>query len=81
MRMCLGCRQMKPKKELLRIVVNKEGIVSVDLTGKSAGRGAYICNDPACTKKLIKGRMIDKNFGCKVPDEVYEQIEKELING
>ena len=80
MRMCLGCRQMKPKKELLRIVMNKDGVVSLDFTGKSSGRGAYICNDATCVKKLVKAHAIEKNFGCAVNPEVYEQIEKEIAH-
>lgn len=80
MRMCLGCRQMMPKKDLIRIVMNKEGVISLDFTGKSAGRGAYICNSVACAKKLIKSRAIEKNFSCAVPAEIYEQIEKEIAH-
>lgn len=78
MRMCLGCRQMMPKRELLRIVMNKEGQISIDLTGKMAGRGAYICNSTECVKKLKKLHGIERNFGCSVPEEIYDQIEKEI---
>ncbi len=78
MRMCLGCREMKPKKELIRIVMNKEGTVSLDFTGKAAGRGAYICKSKTCATKLKKSRGIEKNFGCQIPVEIYDGIEKEL---
>ena len=78
MRMCLGCREMKPKKELIRIVMNKEGSIQLDFTGKAQGRGAYICKCKACAAKLKKSRGIEKNFGCQVPIEIYDGIEKEL---
>lgn len=78
MRMCLGCREMKPKKELIRIVMNKEGEISLDFTGKSAGRGAYICNDIQCAVKLKKIHGIEKNYGCPVDPEIYDEIERKL---
>lgn len=78
MRMCLGCREMKPKKELIRIVMNKDGQISLDLTGKLAGRGAYICKSVACVSKLRKSHGIERNFNCQVPQNLYDGIEKEL---
>ena len=78
MRMCLGCREMKPKKELIRIVMNKEGAVFLDFTGKASGRGAYICKSKACITKLKKSRGIEKNFGCQISSSIYDGIEKEL---
>lgn len=69
---------MKPKKELVRIVHDKDGIVSVDPTGKKAGRGAYICSDAECLRKARKARRLEKAFGCELPDEVYVQLEKEI---
>ena len=78
MRMCLGCREMKPKKELIRIVMNKESQISLDTTGKLAGRGAYICKSTVCFNKLRRSHGIDRNFNCRVSDEVYESIAKEL---
>lgn len=78
MRMCLGCREMKPKREMLRIVLNKEGVISVDTTGKLPGRGAYICNDPACAVKLRKTHGIERNYGCSVDASVYDMIERTL---
>ncbi|MBQ7095229.1 MAG: YlxR family protein [Clostridia bacterium] len=79
MRMCICCREMKPKKELLRVVLNKEGVCSVDLTGKAAGRGAYLCKEPACHAKLFKTRALDRGFGRAIPEAVYESLQKELI--
>ena len=78
MRMCLGCREMKPKRELIRIVMNKEGEISLDFTGRLPGRGAYICNDVQCVAKLKKTHGIERNYGCSVPTEIYDEIEREL---
>ncbi len=76
--MCLGCGEMKPKKELVRVVRSKEGEISLDLTGKKAGRGAYICADAECLKKARKGRKLEKSFACRIDDEIYDSMEKEL---
>lgn len=76
--MCLSCREMKPKAELIRIVMNKSGDVSLDFTGKLQGRGAYICNDKTCFAKLRKTNGIERNFKIKVDPEIYERIESEL---
>lgn len=78
MRMCTGCGEMKPKKELVRIVKNAEGEISLDVTGKKPGRGAYICNNPECLKKAKKARRLEKAFQCAVPDEIYSKLEKEF---
>lgn len=78
MRMCLGCNEMKPKRELIRVVKNNEGEVSLDLTGKKSGRGAYICKDIECFKKARKARRFEKNFSCQISDEIYESMEGEL---
>jgi len=80
MRMCLGCRQMMPKKELIRIVLNKESGIALDFTGKAAGRGAYICKNTACFSKLKKSHGIEKNFGVSVSPEIYDEIEKGLCD-
>lgn len=77
MRMCIACKEMKPKKELIRIVKNQEGNISLDFTGKANGRGAYICNDAACIEKCIKSRALNRAFECDVPLEVYEKIRDE----
>lgn len=78
MRMCLCCREMKPKKELTRVVLNKEGAIAVDLTGKAPGRGAYLCREPACIARLAKTRALDRAFARQVPEEIYSSLQKEL---
>ena len=79
MRMCIACHEMKPKKKMLRIVKPKEGEVFIGFTGKAAGRGAYICNDPECIKKLRKARLLNKTFSADIPQEVYDKIEVEFF--
>ena len=78
MRQCLGCNEHKPKRELLRVVRDPEGNVSLDFTGKKSGRGAYICKSVKCLRRAAKSKRIDKNLGCDIPDEVYERMESEL---
>lgn len=78
LRMCLGCGEMKPKKELIRVVRNKEGELSVDLIGKKNGRGAYICKSRECFIKARKARRFERKLECQIPDEVYERLENEL---
>lgn len=77
-RMCNGCMKMKPKKELIRIVKNKEGEVSVDLTGKKPGRGAYLCKNTECLEKAFKAKRLDKNLETKIDDEIYERLKEEI---
>ena len=81
LRMCVGCGEMKDKRELTRIVKSKEGEISLDPTGKKAGRGAYICPSAECLKKARKSRRIEKSFATKIPDEVYDALEEEMNNG
>ena len=78
MRMCLGCRQMLPKKDLIRIVLPKEGELSADPTGKAHGRGAYVCHDVECLKKARKSRALERAFSTAIPPEVYDAMEAEL---
>lgn len=80
MRKCTGCNEMKPKKELVRVVRSPEGDISLDLTGKKAGRGAYVCRSPECLSMARKAKRIEKAFSCAIPDEVYEKMEDELKN-
>ena len=75
---CNGCGEQKPKKELVRIVKSPDGEVSLDLTGKASGRGAYICNNADCLQKAKKTHRIDKAFEMAIPDEVYEQMLTEI---
>lgn len=67
---------MKPKTELVRVVKSPEGELSLDLTGKKAGRGAYVCTDPACLEAARKARRLEKAFSCRVPDALYKEIEE-----
>ena len=79
LRQCIACRELKPKKEMLRIVKNKEGAIFLDFSGKAQGRGAYICDDENCIKKLRKQRLINKVFSCEVDESVYSAIEEEYF--
>ena len=78
MRMCLGCSEMKPKKELLRVVKSPEGEISLDFVGKKNGRGAYICRNTECYEKARKSRRFEKTFSCKIEESVYEVMADEL---
>jgi predicted RNA-binding protein YlxR (DUF448 family) len=77
-RMCVGCQQMKTKKELIRIVRTVEGTIEVDLTGKRNGRGAYICPQRACLQSAWKGRRLQKAFRMDIADDVLKQVEENL---
>lgn len=74
----MGCGEMKSKRELIRVVKNKEGEISLDLTGKKAGRGAYVCPQLSCLQKARKSRGFERALSCKIPEEVYDQMEQEL---
>lgn len=79
MRMCVGCREMKPKKELLRVVKSAEGDISFDRTGKQSGRGAYICASEACLQKAVKARMLERALDKKIDEALYDQLTRELL--
>ena len=79
-RMCTGCGEHKPKKELIRIVKSPEGEISLDITGKKSGRGAYICKDIACLQKARKAKRLERIFCCEIPQEVYQRLEEDLQN-
>ena len=81
MRQCVGCREMKPKKELIRVVKSPEGQVSLDFRGKLPGRGAYVCPDPACLAKARKSRALERAFETAIPAEVYDQLERQMGEG
>lgn len=85
MRMCLGCNEMKPKKELIRAVKSPEGDISLDFNGKKPGRGAYICRSTECLEKARKARRLEKAFSCRIDDSVYgvmaDELGKEQENG
>lgn len=78
MRQCLGCREHKPKKELIRVVRSPEGEVSLDFKGKLPGRGAYVCPQPACLAKARKSRALERAFETALPPEVYEALEQQM---
>ena len=77
-RQCVGCRVMKDKKSLLRVVKSPEGQVSLDFGGKKPGRGAYVCHDVECLKRARKSRALERAFEPAIPAEVYDTMEQEL---
>ena len=79
-RTCMGCNQKKNKKELIRIVKNKNNEISVDRTGKKEGRGAYICDDVNCLEKLIKSKRLERVFEMSISDEIYESLRGVIID-
>ena len=81
MRQCLGCREMKPKKELIRVVRSPEGNISLDFKGKASGRGAYVCPNSQCLKKAIKAKALERAFSTQIPLEIYEALEQEMEAG
>ncbi|EDK24869.1 hypothetical protein RUMTOR_01135 [[Ruminococcus] torques ATCC 27756] len=78
MRKCVGCGEMKPKKELLRILRTETGEFVVDALGKANGRGAYLCRSVECFQKAVKNRGLERSFKQAIPPEVYERMEKEM---
>lgn len=78
LRQCLGCREMKPKRELIRAVRSPEGEVSLDFRGRKPGRGAYVCPNPECLKKARKARALERAFSCQIPEEVWDALEQEM---
>lgn len=81
MRQCTGCREMKPKKELIRVVRSPEGDISIDFKGKKSGRGAYVCPDTQCLKKAVKARAFERAFDVKIPDEIYSSLLEQMEDG
>lgn len=79
-RMCTGCMEMKPKKELIRVVKNKEDEVFIDLTGKKNGRGAYVCKSIDCLEKAFKSRRLEKNLEITIDEEIYSKLKEEIEN-
>lgn len=80
MRMCTGCMEMKPKKELIRVVKNKEGELSIDLVGKKPGRGAYVCKDVVCLEKAYKTKRLSRNLEVAISEEIYDELRKAVMN-
>ena len=77
-RQCMGCRERKEKKALIRIVRGTDGQISVDLTGKLNGRGAYLCPDVQCLQKARKAKSLERSLDTPIPEEVYDRLEQEL---
>lgn len=77
-RMCTGCMEMKPKKELIRVVRGTEGEISVDLTGKKNGRGAYICKSMDCLEKAFKAKRLQRNLEAEIDEQIYSRLRDEI---
>ena len=77
--MCLGCREMKPKKEVIRVVKSPEGEISMDISGKKPGRGAYVCRDASCFNRIIKSNALARAFKMQIPGDVVEQLKEEVV--
>jgi predicted RNA-binding protein YlxR (DUF448 family) len=81
MRLCVGCQEMKPKRELIRVVRTPEEKLEIDYTGKKSGRGAYLCPQLGCLESAVKGRRLEKSLKQKISSEVYEILQQELNKG
>ena len=81
LRMGTGCSEHKPKTELVRVVRSPEGEISLDLTGRKPGRGAYICPSLDCLRKARRAKRLERAFSCRIPDAVYDAMEKEMTDG
>ncbi|QNU65738.1 YlxR family protein [Ruminiclostridium herbifermentans] len=78
LRMCLGCKEMKPKRELIRVVKNNEGEINIDLVGKKPGRGAYICKSVECLEQAMKAKRLEKAFETTIDVEIYNNLKNQL---
>lgn len=78
MRQCVGCREMKAKRELIRVIKTSENQIFVDATGKKNGRGAYLCPNRECLDKAVKNKGLERSLKTAVPKEIYEDFEKEI---
>ena len=78
MRQCTGCREMKPKRELIRIVRSPEGEISMDFKGKAPGRGAYLCPDPGRLRRAIKAKALERAFSVQIPGEIFERLAEQM---
>lgn len=81
LRKCSGCGEMKPKTELVRVVRSPEGDMSMDLTGRKAGRGAYVCRNIDCLRTARKRKALERSFACAIPSEIYDRLEEEMMEG
>ena len=80
-RQCMGCRERKAKRDMIRVVRGTDGNVSLDFGGKMNGRGAYICPDPECLKKALRSKALDRSLEVTIPEEVYDRLQKEMEAG
>ena len=78
LRQCIGCQEMKSKKEMIRVIKTAEDEIMLDATGRKNGRGAYLCPSMECLKKAVKGKGLERSFKLAIPKEVYETLEKEM---
>ena len=78
MRKCVGCGEMKEKKDMIRVIKTPEDEIILDTTGRANGRGAYICNNPDCLSKAVKNRGLERSLKAQIPEEVSQRLKKEL---
>lgn len=81
LRQCLGCREMKPKRELIRVVRAPEGTISLDFRGKANGRGAYVCPNPDCLKKAVRAKALERALETPIPEEIFAQLQAQMEAG
>lgn len=81
MRQCLGCREMKAKRELIRVVRSPEGQISLDFKGKAQGRGAYVCHSADCLKKAVRSKSLERALETAIPEEIYAQLHEQMEAG
>ncbi|MBO4456437.1 MAG: YlxR family protein [Butyrivibrio sp.] len=77
-RKCVGCGEMRDKKEMIRVIKTPEGEIRLDVTGRANGRGAYICNSAECLRKAVKNKGLEKSLKSQIPEDILEQMNKEL---
>ena len=80
LRKCTGCNEVKNKKDMIRVIRDKEGNISMDATGRKNGRGAYICNNIECLEKAIKSKKLERSFERKIDDTIYNSLRNEIID-
>ena len=81
MRQCLGCREMKPKRDLIRVVKSPTGDIALDFKGKAPGRGAYVCHSSDCLKRAIRSKALERAFETPIPEEIYSQLSQQMEAG
>ena len=81
LRTCVGCKEVKPKKELIRVVKQSDGNIMLDFTGKANGRGAYLCPNAGCLEQAIKTKRLSREFECEIPKNVYEDLQSQIMKG